>query len=66
MLGASPTSLSASAQYSGSLVNWSQATQLHFSMSTFCGRRISAGEKTLRPPPIASMAMRDQPSISAA
>ena len=33
VLGSSPTRRSASSQYSGSEVNWSQAMQLHFVIS---------------------------------
>ena len=42
--GASPTVFSTRSQYSGSDVNWSQATTAHFSISTsLLGSRMSAG-----------------------
>ena len=41
--GASPTMRSASSQYSGWEVNWSQATTAHLLMSASRGSRMSAG-----------------------
>ena len=41
--GASPTCFSTASQYSGSEVNWSQATTAHLVMSQSLGIRMSAG-----------------------
>ena len=41
--GASPTFSSTACQYSGSEVNWSQATTAHLVMSCSLGSRMSAG-----------------------
>ena len=63
VLGAPPAMLSASAQYSGSLVNWSQATQAPSGHVRTLARQeyVRRGEHAAERPPAA---ITDQPSNS--